>query len=155
MKFHKLTDEQIIETVAVNTFPMMFMCRFLGPEMKNREKKSAIINMSSYYGTWTVNNNPIYSSAKSFDDVFSLTLGYENQDMDVLTVKGMPAKSVRHPQGVSAQELVDGVMADLAHERVSYGHWKHSLFRYYYLFGLCSYYFGKGNSNRHQSFRRW
>jgi len=102
VRFHKLTDEQIIETVSVNTFPMVFMSRFLGPKMKAREQKSAIINMSSYYGTWTVYNNPIYSSAKTFDDVFSQTLAFENQDLDILTVKGMPVKSTRHPKGVSA-----------------------------------------------------
>jgi short-subunit dehydrogenase len=72
IKFHKASDEEIIETLTANTFPMVFMTRFLGPDMKLRtNKKSAIINMASYYSDWPVPNAPVYSSAKAFDDVFS------------------------------------------------------------------------------------
>jgi short-subunit dehydrogenase len=111
---------------------MVFMTRFLGPGMKKRadQKKSAIINFTSYYSENPVYIYPIYSSAKSFEDVFSQTLGYENPDLDILTVKNMPTKSKKHPNGVSAQDTVEGVLNDLGHERISYGHWKHSLFRY-------------------------
>eukprot|EP00349_Pseudokeronopsis_sp_Brazil_P003205 CAMPEP_0202959976 /NCGR_PEP_ID=MMETSP1396-20130829/4172_1 /ASSEMBLY_ACC=CAM_ASM_000872 /TAXON_ID= /ORGANISM="Pseudokeronopsis sp., Strain Brazil" /LENGTH=115 /DNA_ID=CAMNT_0049678917 /DNA_START=567 /DNA_END=915 /DNA_ORIENTATION=+ len=69
--------------------------------------------MSSYYGTWNVYNMPIFSSAKSFQDVVSETLGFENTDLDVLTVKALPPKSDRHPNGVDPAELVDGVLNDL------------------------------------------
>ena len=44
-----MTDEAVIESVLVNTFPQTFLTRFLGPTMKEREKKSAIISMASYY----------------------------------------------------------------------------------------------------------
>ena len=53
--------------------------------------------------------------------------------MDVLTVKNMPYKSKTHPNGIEAKEILDGVMNDLGHERISYGHWKHGLFRYWIL----------------------
>ena len=57
------------------TFPMVFLTRFLGPDMKARgakgDKKSAIINMTSYYSEFAVTNAPLYSSAKAFEDVFS------------------------------------------------------------------------------------
>jgi len=33
-KFHKAEDEEILETLTVNTFPMIFLTRFLGPDMK-------------------------------------------------------------------------------------------------------------------------
>lgn len=45
----------------------------------------------------------------------------------------MPYKSKRHPNGVDPREIVEGVMSDLGHERVSYGHWTHALFRYWIL----------------------
>jgi len=45
----------------------------------------------------------------------------------------MPTKSPEHPNGVPASEVVQGVLADIGHERISYGHWKHSAFRYYIL----------------------
>jgi hypothetical protein len=41
----------------------------------------------------------------------------------------MPVKSIRNPYGVDASELVEGVVNDLGYERISYGHWQHSLFR--------------------------
>lgn len=57
--------------------------------------------------------------------------------MDVLTVKNMPTKSERYPLGVDPKYTVDGVFKDLGHERISYGHYTHSLFRYWILFQQC------------------
>ena len=54
--------------------------------------------------------------------------------MDVLTVKHMPIKSQENPLGVDPGEVVDGVFKDLGKERISYGHYTHSLLRYYILF---------------------
>lgn len=136
-KIHKADDEDILGTLTINTFPMVFLSRFLGPDMKERRHKSAIINMTSYYSEYNVPNTPIYTSAKSFENVFSELLGYENQDLDILTVKNMPYKSQRHPNGVDPKEIVEGVLKDLGHERISYGHWQHALFRYWILLRQC------------------
>ena len=136
-KFHKASDASLLETINLNTFPMVFMTRFLGPDMKTRQVgdiKSAIINMTSAYSDSPQKSLPIYSSSKSFADTLSQNLWYENQDMDILTVKNMPTVSKRNPLGVPASETVDGVMLDLGHERISYGHANHSLLRYWYLF---------------------
>ena len=59
----------------------------------------------------------------------------------MLTVKGMPVKSNRNPYGVEASKLVGGVMRDLGHERISYGHWRHSLYRQYILWQQCDWWF--------------
>jgi len=61
--------------------------------------------------------------------------------MDILTVKNMPAKSKLHPNGVPAREIVDGALADLGYERVSYGHWKHATMRYFILWRQCHWWF--------------
>ena len=34
MKIHKADDEEVLETLTANTYPMVFMTRFLGPDMK-------------------------------------------------------------------------------------------------------------------------
>ena len=112
------------------------MTKFLGPDLKERvndSRKSAIINMTSAYADYPTETLPIFSSAKSFSDVFSQNLWYENQEMDILTVKQMPTKSKACPYGVNAVETVEGVLNDLGHERVSYGHSSHSLMRYWIL----------------------
>ena len=47
-------------------------------------------------------------------DHFSRIFALEVDDaMDVLTVKGMPVKSERNPNGVEAADLVEGVFNDL------------------------------------------
>ena len=136
-KMHKASDKSILQTINVNTFPMVFMTRFLGPDLKARVEgstHSAVINMTSYYTERPDVKLPIYSSAKSFADVWSQNLWYENQEMDILTVKNLPIASKRSPLGVPAKEVVDGVMTDLGHERISYGDASPSLFRYWILF---------------------
>lgn len=81
-KLHKRSDEKIAQTLNTNIFPMTFMSRFLGPNLKSRmqgnENHSAIISMTSYYSTYPVSNMPLYSSCKSFNDVVSQCMWYEN-----------------------------------------------------------------------------
>ena len=102
--FHRASDEEVLSTLNLNTFPMVFMTRFLGPAMKNRVKAngetSAIINMTSTYADYPQKGLPVFSSSKSFCDVFSQNLWFENQEMDILTVKHMPSKSFESPLGV-------------------------------------------------------
>lgn len=69
--------------------------------------------------------------------MISESIGYENQEMDILTVKNMPTKSKRHPLGVDPAETVEGVLNDLGNERISYGHYKHALWRPWILFQQC------------------
>lgn len=59
----------------------------------------------------------------------------------MLTVQSLPVKSTRNPNGVEATELVQGVLSDLAHERISYGHWRHSLMRQWILVQQCDWWF--------------
>jgi len=80
-KIHRAKDEEVLGNLTINTFPMVFMTRFLGSDLKSRtknDKHSAIINMTSYYSDFNVTNAPLYSSTKAFEDVFSQILGYEN-----------------------------------------------------------------------------
>ena len=106
------------------------MTRFLAPQMIAKEGRSAIINQTSYYSESPIKTLPIFSAGKAMQAHNSRIFSLEVEDqIDVLTVKGMPVKSSRNPNGVEAEELVEGVFNDLAQQRVSYGHWKHSLYR--------------------------
>ncbi len=142
-KIHKCSDAELVETTNVNTFPMTMMTRFLGPQMLARGTyKSGIINMTSYYVDWPSYNLPMYVAGKSLEAHTSYTFGLEVEDkMDVLTVKQLPVKSARNPRGVDAKEVVEGVFNDLGQERISYGHWKHSLYRYSILLQQCQWWF--------------
>jgi len=68
--------------------------------------------------------------------------------MDVLTVKQMPVRSARNPKGVAARDVVDGVFADLGQTRISYGHWKHSMYRYPILIKQCQWWFPPGDREK-------
>ena len=52
-------------------------------------------------------------------------IGFENPELDVLTVKVI--------KNQNPKETVDGVMRDFIHLRTSYGQWRHSLLRELYL----------------------
>ena len=126
---------------------MVFMTRFLGPDMKARQNestKSAIINMTHSHSDAPMKSQPIFSATKQFADVFSQNLWFENQEMDILTVKNLPSKCERYPLGVDPKDTVEGVFKDLGNNRVSYGHYTHSLFKFWYYFKMCPTFF---NSN--------
>ena len=62
-KFHKTSDKDLISTINMNSFPLVFMSRFLGPGLKARMaaepgttpgKASAIINMTSMHADYPV-----------------------------------------------------------------------------------------------------
>ena len=65
-KVHKASDNELIETTNINTFPLIMMNRFLGPQMLSRGiHKSGIINLTSYYADWPAYNLPIFSAGKA------------------------------------------------------------------------------------------
>lgn len=63
-RFQDSTDEDLIKLINVNSFPITFMSRFLGPDLKT--KKGAIINLTSTYSQYGSQYLPIYSAIKSF-----------------------------------------------------------------------------------------
>jgi hypothetical protein len=65
----------------------------------------------------------------------------------------MPTKSKRNPAGVPASEVVEGVLSDLGHEHLSYGHWRHSLFRNFILARSCGPWSCTDGSEKR--FRKW
>lgn len=82
--------------------------------MKERSQKSAIITNSSIFANEQIlYRSPVWLASKSFIGYFSEVLGYENPDMDVLTVYSVPTKSEKHPVGVDAKDVIEGVFNDL------------------------------------------
>ena len=88
--------------------------------------------MTSYLSQEPVSTYPIFSASKAYQDFLTQTIHNENiGNMDILTVNNMSVGSSER-QGVSATDVYEGVLRDLGNEKISYGHWKHSLFRQYY-----------------------
>jgi short-subunit dehydrogenase len=77
-RFHDTSDEDLIKLLNVNSFPITFLTRFLGPGMKKRDKKCAIVNMTGSYSVYPSPYLPVYSASKGFQQALSECLGFEN-----------------------------------------------------------------------------
>jgi len=117
-----------------NTIPFTMVTWICGNLMRQHRAKqtSAIINMTSIWGDTPMPSNALYSSSKTYQrvisDVIALEIEKEKAPVDLLTVKHLPIKSKKQNNGVEASDVLEGVLNDLGHETISYGHWKHSLF---------------------------
>jgi hypothetical protein len=69
--------------------------------------------MSSYITEADSEGAPLFAASKHLTDGVSQVVGFENPEIDVLTVRALPVKSIRHPNGVEASELVQGILNDL------------------------------------------
>ena len=68
-RFQDTSDEELIKLLNVNSFPITFLTRFLGPGMKERtasKKKCAIVNMLGSYSIYPSQYMPVYSASKGF-----------------------------------------------------------------------------------------
>lgn len=73
---------------------MTLMTHWLVPKMNQREKRSAIINLSSVAGEYPLPYISVYSATKAFNDFFSQAIEMEySQKIDVLSVKPLYVES--------------------------------------------------------------
>ena len=73
---------------------MVFMSNYIIPYMLKREKKNAIINVSSIAGEHAIPYISTYSATKAFNDFFSRSIGMEYPDqIDVLSLRPMLVES--------------------------------------------------------------
>ncbi len=74
--------------MTINILPMTIMSHEAIPRMLKREKRSAIINLSSVAGQYPLPYLAVYSSTKAFNDFFSQSLEMEySNKIDILSVK--------------------------------------------------------------------
>jgi len=124
--------KEIAHVMTVDAFPTVFFTRFIAPKMLQRERRSAIVNLSSYSGARSQSGQAVYSASKAFDSYFSDSIAHElNDQIDVLTVKPFSVRSkMNRKQGffsVEAGECAESIFNELGYETATYGHWKHSL----------------------------
>jgi len=135
--FENHTDTKAAEQVIVNTLPQTMFTKVLIPFLKNREHRSAIINMASAAALAPKPGMAIYAATKAFNDFLSRALSVEFKDqIDVISVRPKRVstkmtKNVENQQEdwhwVQPDEVVEQVLVDLGHEQVTMGHWKHEL----------------------------
>ena len=80
-RFQDTSDAELIKLLNVNSFPITFLTRFLGPGMKERttdNRKCAIVNMLGSYSIYPSQFMPVYSASKGFQQALSECVGFEN-----------------------------------------------------------------------------
>jgi len=107
------------------------LTRFLIPELLKREKKGAIITVSSFAGIYYRPYQAMYSATKSFVDFFSRSISYEFPELDILSVRpAVVSTKMAHwlkPgfRVISTEEFVKSSLSYLGRENYTQGHWKH------------------------------
>ena len=74
---HEIADQRLLDEININCVPMVMMTNHIIPHMLKREKRSAIINISSFAAEHPVPYVSTYSATKAFNDFFSRAIGLE------------------------------------------------------------------------------
>ena len=132
--FDSIDKNDMLQIARVNTIaPLLLTREFIG-RLRNRSKRSAIINMSSLSGIYPPRYFAVYAGTKSFLRYFSFCIEQENRDkIDVLNVApGFVATQMTKLtvswKAITTEECVDGALRDLGRTSETMGSWKHAVF---------------------------
>lgn len=141
--FHKVSVKDILNTNALNIWPIVFITRLYLEGLLNRKHKSAIINLSSISSIFPVPLYSCYSPGKSFDNVFSLVTNEEarylskTKNIDILSVRPgfvdtpMTRSSIKLPYLINTEECVVNSCKGIGKVNYTSGHWKHQYYEIY------------------------
>lgn len=131
--YHELKEEKLKNIVTVNTLPMtVFAHKFIQRFLK-RNKRSAMINLSSVSGEIPNVGYHIYSSTKAYDDFLSRALSYEYPNIDIMSLRPsevsttMTSNKPLDIMTITTETCVEAALGDLGYERVTNGHWNHKI----------------------------
>lgn len=113
---------------------MVLMTNYIIPYMLKRERRSAIINVSSFAAEHPVPYVSTYSATKAFNNFFSQAVGmeYENQ-IDVISLRPMLVESNMSKQKASCSvatrtQCTQAAIKYLGLDYETNGYWVHRLF---------------------------
>lgn len=131
--FSDYSEEDIRDTVVVNTVAPALITRFFINLLNERKHKSAIINLSSVGTEAPAFNSGLYNATKSFLNIFSESLAYKFSDkIDILALK--PSFVVTRMTGnrpnifsITPEQAAQSCLHLLGRRNETFGHWKHRL----------------------------
>lgn len=135
----KLPLENIAEIIAVNIYPVSFLCKLLLPKMAARNKRSLVINLSSVTGTFPVPFSGFYGGSKAYNLILSESLGIEFKNrVDFLTLKPnyVSTKATKLTPGgsvITVEQCVESCLKDAGYDTRTAGHWKHDILEWFYV----------------------
>ena len=123
--------EFIMDTININIVSQSLLTKIFINKLLNRNKKSAIISMSSYSATLPLILSSIYCASKIYDDYLIRAIAEENKgkNIDFLSVRpqyvNTPSRAEHKKEfkAISTEECVTGIFQDLGYETVTNGYW--------------------------------
>ena len=133
--FSNYTLEFIMDTININIVSQSLLTKIFINKFLNRNKKCAIISMSSYSATLPLILSSIYCASKIYDDYLLRSIAEENKgkNVDFLSVRpqyvNTPSRANHKKEfkAISTEECVNGIFQDLGYETVTNGHWSHCI----------------------------
>ena len=129
--FTNYSLEFIMDTININIVSQSLLTKIFINKLLNRNKKSAIISMSSYSATLPLILSSIYCASKIYDDYLIRAIAEENKgkNIDFLSVRpqyvNTPSRAEHKKEfkAISTEECVTGIFQDLGYETVTNGYW--------------------------------
>jgi len=133
--FSNYTLEFIMDTININIVSQSLLTKIFINQFLNRNKKCAIISMSSYSATLPLILSSIYCASKIYDDYLLRSIAEENKGkkIDFLSVRpqyvNTPSRANHKKEfkAISTEECVKGIFQDLGYETVTNGYWSHCI----------------------------
>lgn len=133
--FPETPDDKIKELMMVNLFAPVMMTRKLIDRMVNRNRRSAVITVSSHQGMTTIPKNIPYASSKAFLLYFNQALideiGTKKVDFLVVAPGAVITRMTNFMEkcyhSCLPEECVRSSLKNLGRTTFTYGHWKQNL----------------------------
>jgi 17beta-estradiol 17-dehydrogenase / very-long-chain 3-oxoacyl-CoA reductase len=132
---HQVPLEGFFNTVNVNIIPQTVLTKIFSKFLTKREKRSAVIDLSSITAELPLPFRAIYSASKCFNYYLSRALAeeYRNFNIDFLCVKPLYVASLMTKKiadgwkVITPEQCASGSLNDLGYENETNGHWIHKL----------------------------
>ena len=123
-KFTEISENRVNKYLDDKILTKIPLIRDFLRKFSLRSKKSAIITVSSFSSQIPLASFSIDSASNAFLDVFSRSLAYENENIDIISLKPLFITKDEKNIGirtVSPGNSVRGCLRDLGHENSCYG----------------------------------
>ena len=135
LSFQDFEFDMLNELVSVNIFSQLMLSRIIIPKMLKRDKRTAIVNISSALGDVGFPYFSVYCATKAFNTALSKNLALElkSDNIDIMGVKCGRVNTSRNQHGgkgiliQNAEEAAISQLAQLGYNSETSGSWQHAL----------------------------
>jgi 17beta-estradiol 17-dehydrogenase / very-long-chain 3-oxoacyl-CoA reductase len=140
--FRYISSQQVSEMININCMSQTLLTSIFLNGLLSREKRSAVIDVSSISSLMPLPKLSVYAATKVFNNYMTRTLAEELKDenIDFLSLKpafvesNMSKKKADGYYVITPQQCVTGALRDLGYEIETFGYWTHKLQGF--MFGL-------------------